>query len=228
MLKKQMNFVQLTGKLTFKRYNDDTGRLELIVQTIVPRKSGKIGEIKEILYNDSPRVLAYGETAIEMDQMVEVGEYVTVIGRLANRSVLRQAEGKYYIKEYEETVLAETLFVHGSRYNVNNAIIAGEIAHVYRNDDSSIGFYVITVDIDSPESERPDRVNVTYFDSNIEIFPDEGDFIYAIGSIRVKRKPLDDGSEKISTSMVAANAFVLKEEGGHPEEAFIEEPLSYA
>ena len=82
---KAMDLVQVTGRITYKRYTDQDQTLFVVLSVSTPRTAiGSKGPNDE-WNRDYPAFTVTGEVAEELDEQFKVGDHISVCGHMDTR-----------------------------------------------------------------------------------------------------------------------------------------------
>ena len=208
--KKPENLIQCTGKVLYKNYDEKKDSLFLMIGVFTPKLMPRNREIleDENIYNkDYPAFIVYGEKAKLINDKIADGAFVSIIGRMDTEEVLVPKGGRNFRKEWNPVLIADEVEETTSRIGHCNITLAGEIIRVYRNPDPGHQFYMITVRMKN-ENGKYERGNFFYFDRNMELEPEVGDFVYMNGVIQTKRTN-DENRAKHRTLVSVISRFLI-------------------
>lgn len=207
---KPINLIQVTGRVRFKRFNADNNNLFFVVTVSIPKTIQS--DDGNNINRDYPAFVVEGEEALKLNDKIQVGNSVTVIGHMDTRMVMRNVDRNLYKRFWQSYLVADHVIVNESRVASNNtATVAGKIIRVYRNADDGKKFYMVTVRIPLENGEIT-RVTFTLFNRNMDIEPKVDDFAMVTGVVQTHR--VEEGNRKgeIITSIVARSAVIEKAE----------------
>lgn len=201
---KPINLVQVTGRVRFKRYNEEDGSLFFVVSVVIPRPVQ--GAENDNLNRDFPAFTISGDEAKELDEKMKVGDSVSVVGHMDTRMIMRSVDRNLFKRSWQAYLIADHVVINERRLpNSNSVTVAGEVIRVYRNADEGKRFYMVTLRIPL-DNGSVTRATFTLFDRRMQAEPKVGDFAMANGVIQTHRMESDGRRQStIITSIVARN-----------------------
>lgn len=201
-----MNLVQCSGKVLHKFYNEEMERLNLVLGIFIP-KNHALNE-DERINRDFPMITVEGEQAALINEEVEEGVFVSVVGHAESRPIMHYQGRSTYKKTYDTIVIADEVIPNIGQMNNNSVCLWGECTRIYRNPDKGKKFYILTIKT-YLEDGTAVLTEAIFFDRRMELEPEVGDTVYVLGSLRTKNE-VDPNSNKkrVLLSIVARSAVI--------------------
>lgn len=215
---KRLNSVQLTGRINVKRRNEQNDSLFVVLSVSTPKSAIASRNPDEGWNRDYPAMTFTGDLAKEIDEKYEVGDRLSVIGKMDTRQRMAYEGNRTYKEVWEPFILPEVALPAAQRLDANVVAFCGEVIRVYRNPDQGKKFYMITLRLPGVE-DRDARATFTYFDPRMELEPQVGEIVYAGGAIQTKRENVDvDGRERTRfiMSVVSRNVIMQRDKTERP------------
>lgn len=204
---KPMDFVQVTGLVTWKRFtadpdgNTDKDNLSLIIRTSIPGRRMSEGDDPDDFF-DAPMFIVLGERAKSLDEEIQNGTRITATGYAVQRDDMMYMGSHTFRMRRNLVFFADQVILNFYGRNVNQVIICGVVSSVYRNAAEGKRFYIPTIQVRKSEKEVL-SIPVTHFDQDMRLEPKEGDVLHVIGSIRTKRRTIPDSDRtEVLTTIV--------------------------
>ena len=210
---KAMDLVQVTGRITYKRYTDQDQTLFVVLSVSTPRTAiGSKGPNDE-WNRDYPAFTVTGEVAEELDEQFKVGDHISVCGHMDTRQRMVYEGNRMYRGTWEQYIVADIVLPYQGGIDTNSVIISGKISRVYRNTEAAKKFYIITVEVPLEDGSIA-RAAFTHFYSRLQLEPSVGDEIRAIGFIQTRRERVNNSRGRSRTryimSVVSRNIVIQR------------------
>lgn len=212
-----INEFSLTGRVSYKRYDEKERRLQFVLVVLIPRlnRAKKEGED---FYSDFPGFILEGDEAEEWNKKMERGTRLTVRGHMES---VRQQEwaGRNYYKLVNviRPVIDEMNETQGLVMK-NNVRLKGKVSRVMAGTGNS-HYYIITIRTEQEDGTRT-SIPCFYFDPRMTLNPQVNDEIDIEGVISTRRVPLefDKARTSVRLSVVIQAVYLEKvsESGAQP------------
>ena len=204
---KGINKFILGGNCYRKTFMEGQGRLYVTLSCRVPEMSHERNEPTQIVTN-FPSIIFEGDLAKRVNRELDNApanrsRYLFIGGHIETERLMQHVGGPNYRRTFRTVCMAEEVMPSRRPSNMNYVFIKGKIVYHWHSDAPDKKFYIITI-----ETGTNERVQITYFNRNMDLNPAVGEEIAVFGRVQTDRvRNESDGKYTYYLSVVAKEIY---------------------